>query len=94
MAIPQKNSWNDSDVETHWDKVAPIYVRENNRVKATHDQRFRESVSYLQIKPGMKVSLTVLHEGETKKIDVIVGVKPKVAKPAENQTAKVEGEEI
>jgi ubiquinone/menaquinone biosynthesis C-methylase UbiE len=64
MAIPQKNSWNDSDVETHWDKVAPIYVRENNRVKATHDQRFRESVSYLQINPGMKILNITSRDGE------------------------------
>lgn len=55
MAIPHKNSWSDSEVEAHWDKVAPIYVKENNRVKATHDQRFRESIKYLQLKAGMKV---------------------------------------
>lgn len=50
-----KNPWTDRDVEAHWDRVADIYVRENERVKSTHDQRFRESVSYLQLGPGMKV---------------------------------------
>lgn len=42
-------------MEAHWDRVSDIYVRENERVKSTHDQRFRESVSYLQPGPGMKV---------------------------------------
>jgi ubiquinone/menaquinone biosynthesis C-methylase UbiE len=55
MAIPYKNNWNDSEVEAHWDKVASIYVRENDRVKKTHDQRFRESVKFLRIVPGMKI---------------------------------------
>ena len=58
MALPKRwhiNPWSDKDVEAHWDKVADIYVRENDRVKATHDQRFRESVAYLELKPGMKV---------------------------------------
>jgi cyclopropane fatty-acyl-phospholipid synthase-like methyltransferase len=51
----KKNSWTDKQVEAHWDNVAEIYVRENERVKETHDQRFRESIRYLQLKPGMKV---------------------------------------
>jgi len=55
MATPNKNSWNDSEVEAHWDQVASIYVRENDRVKKTHDQRFRESIKYLRLEPGMKV---------------------------------------
>ncbi len=50
-----RNNWTDAEVEAHWDKVAPIYVRENNRVRATHDQRFRESVRLLGLKPGMKI---------------------------------------
>lgn len=50
-----KNPWTDRDVEAHWDRVADIYVRENERVKSTHDQRFRESVSFLNLAPGMKV---------------------------------------
>jgi len=55
MAIPYKNSWSDSEVEAHWDKVAPIYIRENDRVKSTHDQRFRESIKFLRMAPGMKI---------------------------------------
>jgi cyclopropane fatty-acyl-phospholipid synthase-like methyltransferase len=55
MTFPDKNSWTDREVEAHWDKVAPIYVRENNRVKTTHDQRFRESLKLLRLEPGMKV---------------------------------------
>ena len=49
------NFWEDSEVEAHWDKVANIYVRENERVKKTHDQRFNESVLYLMLKPGSRV---------------------------------------
>jgi ubiquinone/menaquinone biosynthesis C-methylase UbiE len=49
------NSWTDRDVESHWDSVADIYVRENERVKNTHDQRFRESIAELILEPGMKV---------------------------------------
>jgi len=55
MAYPVKHRWTDSQVEAHWDRVASIYVRENDRVKKTHDQRFRESVKYLKLQPGMKV---------------------------------------
>lgn len=55
MTVLYKNSWTDQEVEAHWDKVAGIYVRENNRVKKTHDQRFRESVRLLRTGPGMKV---------------------------------------
>jgi ubiquinone/menaquinone biosynthesis C-methylase UbiE len=51
----RKNAWTDSEVEAHWDRVAGIYVRENERVKGTHDQRFRESIRYLELRPGMKV---------------------------------------
>lgn len=50
-----KTTWTDREVEAHWDRVADIYVKENNRVKATHDQRFIETVRYLEIQPGMKV---------------------------------------
>lgn len=64
MGIPYKNNWTDSDVEAHWDKVAHIYVRENERVKATHDQRFRESVNYLKLKPGMRVLNITSRDGE------------------------------
>jgi ubiquinone/menaquinone biosynthesis C-methylase UbiE len=50
-----RNSWTDKEVEAHWDKVAGIYVKENDKVKATHDQRFTESMVYLDLKPSMKV---------------------------------------
>ncbi len=53
--IMRKNPWTDRDVEAHWDNVAEIYVRENEKVKGTHDQRFRESIQYLELGPGMKV---------------------------------------
>jgi SAM-dependent methyltransferase len=51
----RNNPWTDHDVEAHWDNVADIYVRENERVKGTHVQRFRESIRWLNLKPGMKV---------------------------------------
>jgi cyclopropane fatty-acyl-phospholipid synthase-like methyltransferase len=51
----KKNPWTDRDVEAHWDKVAGIYVNENNKVKGAHDQRFRESMQNLQLEAGMKV---------------------------------------
>jgi cyclopropane fatty-acyl-phospholipid synthase-like methyltransferase len=50
-----RNKWNDSDVEAHWDKVASIYVEENDKLKDTHDQRFMESVDSLQLEPGQKI---------------------------------------
>lgn len=50
-----KNHWSDSDVEAHWDSVADIYVSENEKVKKTHDQRFFESITNLDLKPGMRV---------------------------------------
>lgn len=50
-----KNPWTDQQVEAHWDCVSEIYVNENEKVKATHDQRFLESLLHLQMKPGMKI---------------------------------------
>jgi SAM-dependent methyltransferase len=50
-----KHNWTDRQVEAHWDKVADIYVRENEKVKGTHDQRFRESIQYLDCRQGMRV---------------------------------------
>lgn len=44
-----KNSWLDSDVEAHWDSVSGIYIKENEKVKGTHDQRFLESVRHLNL---------------------------------------------
>ena len=64
MSLSIKNTWTDSEVEAHWDKVAPIYVRENNKVKKTHDQRFRESIKLLRPGPGMKVLNITSRDGE------------------------------
>ncbi len=52
--IPQ-NNWSDREVETHWDRVAAIYVEENERVKETHDQRFIETLGHLELEKEMKV---------------------------------------
>jgi 2-polyprenyl-3-methyl-5-hydroxy-6-metoxy-1,4-benzoquinol methylase len=49
------HNWQDKDVEAHWDRVAHLYVQENNKVKYAHDQRFRESIKHLDFKGGMKV---------------------------------------
>jgi len=51
----KRTTWTDKEVEAHWDRVADIYVKENNKVKATHDQRFLETVRYLEMHPGMKI---------------------------------------
>ena len=45
--LDRKNPWTDRDVEAHWDRVSDIYVRENNKVKYAHDQRFVETLRYL-----------------------------------------------
>jgi SAM-dependent methyltransferase len=50
-----KNLWTDREVEAHWDSVAEIYVHENEKVKGAHDQRFRESIIQLDLKPGLKI---------------------------------------
>ncbi len=49
------NRWQDRDVEAHWDRVASIYVAENDKLKATHDQRFTESVNYLMPGPQHRI---------------------------------------
>lgn len=64
MKPTPKNPWTDRDVEAHWDRVADVYVRENDRVKATHDQRFRESVKQLKLAPGLKVLNITSRDGE------------------------------
>jgi ubiquinone/menaquinone biosynthesis C-methylase UbiE len=51
----KKNSWTDREVEAHWDNVAEIYLKENEKVKGAHDQRFRESILHLELKPDMKI---------------------------------------
>ena len=50
-----RQSWSDKDVEAHWDKVASIYISENNKVKGAHDQRFRETVKHLMPAAGLKI---------------------------------------
>lgn len=50
-----RNSWDDAGVEAHWDKVATIYVAENDKLKDTHDQRFSESIDYLKLSSGHRV---------------------------------------
>jgi len=50
-----RNKWKDSDVEAHWDKVASIYVEENDKLKDTHDQRFIESIEALVLKADLKL---------------------------------------
>ncbi len=50
-----RNKWTDRDVEAHWDSVASIYVAENDKLKETHDQRFIQSVDYLQLGASQKV---------------------------------------
>ena len=49
------NPWSDADVERHWDSVADIYVRENERVSETHAQRFKIGVGRLQLFPRARV---------------------------------------
>lgn len=61
--FPQ-NSWKDSDVEAHWDAVASIYVKENERVKDTHDQRFVVAMEHLDLNKGMKVLNITSRDGE------------------------------
>jgi len=50
-----KRIWSDKEVEAHWDRVADIYVSENDRVKETHDQRFREATGHLELFDGCRV---------------------------------------
>lgn len=50
-----KNTWNDADVEHHWDSVADIYIKENERVSKAHNQRFTESTQYLNLSDNLQV---------------------------------------
>ncbi len=50
-----KNTWNDTDVEHHWDSVADIYIKENERVSKAHNQRFIESTQYLNLSDNLQV---------------------------------------
>lgn len=49
------NPWSDTDVEKHWDQVAHVYVKENNKVKDAHDQRFIECMKYIKARNGDKI---------------------------------------
>jgi ubiquinone/menaquinone biosynthesis C-methylase UbiE len=50
-----RNTFTDKEVEAHWDNVAHIYVAENDKVKATHDQRFHESMQHLEVDTARRV---------------------------------------
>lgn len=62
--ISDKPLWSDTDVEKHWDKVAHIYVAENNKVKGAHDQRFRYSIPHLQLQKNFTVLNITSRDGE------------------------------
>lgn len=49
------NRWSDKEVEKHWDSVAEIYVKENERVKRVHSQRFDETLKLFDFKEGQKI---------------------------------------
>jgi len=51
----RKNNWTDQEVEQHWDRVASIYIDENDKVKEAHDQRFTESMKHLALFNKCKV---------------------------------------
>lgn len=44
-----RNAFTDQEVEAHWDRVAHMYVEENDKVKTAHDQRFHESMQHLDV---------------------------------------------
>jgi len=71
-----KNPWTDREVEAHWDSVSEIYVKENEKVKETHDQRFLESLMHLQMKPGMKILNITSRDAEA--ADYISHIMPEV----------------
>jgi len=51
----KENSWSDREVEAHWDNVANIYVKENEKVRHAHVQRFLETVCHLELSTGQKL---------------------------------------
>ena len=71
------NPWSDKDVEAHWDRVAHIYVQENNRVKDTHDQRFRETIEKLQLPPNANVLNITSRDAEA--ADYVLKANPKAS---------------
>ncbi len=64
MPNEHANTWTDREVEAHWDRVAHIYVQENNKVKETHDQRFRETIQYLNLPEEAHVLNITSRDGE------------------------------
>lgn len=50
-----ETSWSDREVEAHWDRVADVYIRENEKVRHAHVQRFTEMVRYLDLSAGQKL---------------------------------------
>jgi len=71
-----RNSWTDKEVEAHWDRVASVYVAENTKVKHAHDQRFYESMHYLQLEDSHKVLNITSRDAEAD--DFIKKSNPKV----------------
>ena len=71
------NPWSDKDVESHWDRVAHIYVQENDRVKDTHDQRFRETIEQLQLPPNAIVLNITSRDAEA--ADYVLKANPEVS---------------
>jgi SAM-dependent methyltransferase len=54
-AAAPRVAWTDEDVARHWDAVASKYVRENDRVKDAHSQRFEVAVPRLALEPHSRV---------------------------------------
>lgn len=50
-----RNTFTDQEVEAHWDRVAHMYVKENDKVKTAHDQRFHESMQHLDVSNARSV---------------------------------------
>ena len=50
-----RQKWTDKEVEAHWDRVSSIYIEENNKVKDAHDQRFRETITHLNLIRNLKI---------------------------------------
>jgi len=63
-----QSKWTDRDVEAHWDRVAGMYVAENNKVKDTHDQRFAFSIPQLDLYCGAKVLNISSRDGEASSV--------------------------
>ena len=50
-----QHAWSDREVEEHWDRVAHMYVDENDKVQDAHDQRFRVALEHMSLSAGMKL---------------------------------------